>query len=299
MTHNLKTTINQTPVDNMKNDNMKNDKRYLKSYISYLKKYPIILGAGLLLIPCLAFFHLAQPLLIKQGIDQFMLKQSDGTFMTICILFGSAVLAEFSCKSLQSYLFQLLGQKTVTDIRADLFRHVLSLSSSYFDHTPKGTIITRLTSDMESLSESFASGLVTLISDIIIIIGILIVMFFLSVKLTLATLLLVPILFLVVNFFRIKLRHYYNKIRNATAKLNSILQEELSGMRIIQLFQYEKRSLKQFKESNLFYRKAVISSVSYDAVLYSLVESMSSITIACIIWYGWGQHSQSALTLGV
>jgi ATP-binding cassette subfamily B multidrug efflux pump len=278
---------------------MKNDKRYLISYWQYLKKHRLLLGLAIVLIPLLSFFNLAQPYLIKKAIDDAILVGDVALLYWITLLFGLCVLFDFLSRTLQVFLFQYIGQKTVQDIRADLFKHVLKLSARYYDRTPLGVVTSRLTSDIESLNESFASGLVTLLADLLTLIGIIFVMFMLSPQLTFITLLILPPMVLVVNFFRIKLRAAFDLIRLTLGKMNGYIQEQFQGIDILQLFQQEKASKARFKELNTTYKTSTLSSVSYDAMLYSLIDSLNSIVIAVIIWYGWGQYYSNGITLGV
>ncbi|RAP29896.1 antibiotic ABC transporter ATP-binding protein [Candidatus Marinamargulisbacteria bacterium SCGC AG-343-D04] len=278
---------------------MQKDKKYLLNYWSYIKRYKFLLALGFFLIPLISFFHILQPYLVKKAIDDAILVKDFGYLYLITVFFAVCVLFDFISKTLQGYIFQYIGQKTIMEIRRDLFSHVLHLSSSYYDKTPIGVVANRLTSDMESLNDSFASGLVTLLSDILTLVGIIVVMFVLSPKLTLVTLLIVPPMIFVVNFFRIKLRYFYNQIRGLSGKLHAYIQENLQGVSILQVFHHEKESFSEFSGINNRYMRATLSSVSYDAILYSLIESVNSIMIALMIWYGWGQYNQDFITLGL
>ena len=275
------------------------DKAYLLSYWRYLKQYRLLLCVGLCLIPLITLCHLLQPYIIKVVIDDAIPNSDLTTVYWMTVLFGSCVVFEFLIKSTQAYLFQYVGLKTVTEIRKDLFAHILNLSSTYYDKTPVGVLSTRLTSDIESLNDSFASGLVTLLADLLTLIGILIAMYLLSPSLTVVTLAVVPPLLLIVNFFRIKLRHYYDLIRSTIGKMNAYIQEQFQGVAVLQLFAQEKHKATHYDSINKSYLNYTVRSVSYDALLYSIVESMNSILIALMIYYAWGQHQQSLLTLGV
>ena len=152
---------------------------------------------------------------------------------------------------------------------------------------------------MEALNESFSSGLVTLIGDLLTFVGIIIFMFLLSPPLTGVTLLVIPPLAFLSNFFRKKLRYYFQQIRSNLSTLNTRLQEDLNGIDMIQIFERRDRNLTQFKHTNNRYRLANIGSVTYDALLYSLIEALSSIMVAIMIWYGWGQYHQDMVTIGL
>mgnify|MGYP001169381661 CR=1 FL=1 len=265
----------------------------------YLKRHKKRLLISLISIPVIAGIHISQPLILKYAIDDVLLNQKYDELHFVALLLAAAVIGEFTFRSLQSFLFQHIGQHTVTDIRHDLFKHVTSLKMSYFDRTPQGVLTSRLTSDLESLNDSFATGVVTLIADILTLIGILTAMFILSYELTFVTLLVCPPLFFFVNICRKKLRIQYNRIRSTIGKLNASIQEQLDGLSIIQQFNRQHINESQFDQLNTDYRRATISSVTYDALLYSVIESMASITLGIIIGYALGFQQNDAITIGL
>ena len=278
---------------------LKADKQYTLRYFKYLKRHKTRLALSLASIPLIALIHISQPLILKFAIDNVFLNQQYELLHLVALALGAAVVSEFILRSLQSYQFQYIGQHTVTDMRKDLFTHVTKLKMSYFDRTPQGVLTSRLTSDLESLNDSFATGVVTLIADILTIFGILITMFLLSVKLTLVTLIITPPLFLFVNICRKRLRTHYNAIRSTIGKLNASIQEQLEGLSIIQQYNRQQYNEQQFDTLNTDYRKATISSVTYDALLYSVIESMASITLGLVIGYALGFDQSTTITIGL
>ncbi len=272
---------------------------YLREYWKYLRKYWSVLIWGFVLIPAISIFHLVQPLLLRHGIDQNILKKDIPGLYTTVFVFGLCVLLELVCRSAQSYIFQKVGIQSVTDIRRDLFRHLLTLSSTYFDKTPVGILVSRITSDIESLNESFSSGAVTLLTDLLTLFLIFVAMFVLSPKLTLVTLVFLPFLMLIVNYFRKKLRVLFNKIRSVAGALNGYLQEQLNGVQIVQLLRREKRNFQIFGRLSREYNQAALHSVYYDALLYSVVEATSSVVIGVILWKGYKAYLGETITLGV
>lgn len=275
------------------------DRQYLCAYLNYLKKYKTPLAVGLASIPIISLAHIAQPLIIKYAIDFVFIKKTAEKLPLIAGLLSLAVSVEFGLRSLQSFLFQYIGQHTVTDIRKDLFQHITSFKLSYFDKTPQGILTSRLTSDLESLNDSFSTGVVTLIADILTVIGVLATMFYLSVELTLITLLISPPLFIFVNVCRKQLRIQFNRIRTTIGKLNASIQEQLDGHTIIQQYNREAYNADMFDTLNTAYRRATISSVTYDALLYSIIESMASITLGVVIGYALGFSNSDAITIGL
>ncbi len=275
------------------------DKDYLKQYFQYLKRYRAPLLIGLISIPLISIAHISQPLIIKYAIDNIFIAKTSSKLGLVATLLSVAVIGEFSLRSLQSFLFQYIGQHTVTDIRKDLFKHVTSFRMSYFDKTPQGVLTSRLTSDLESLNDSFATGVVTLIADFLTIIGVLTAMFYLNVELTIITLLISPPLFIFVNICRKQLRVQYNRIRSTIGKLNASIQEQLEGLNIIQQYNRQEYNAIHFDTLNTAYKKATISSVTYDALLYSVIESMASITLGVVIGYALGFKNGDVISIGL
>ena len=275
------------------------DKAHLSKYVKYLKKYPVQLWISIALIPTITAITVLQPYLIKVGIDHHIIKKDWPGLIPITLLFGACVVIEFLSKAIQSYLFAYIGQKSVSDIRRDLFSHILKLPSHFFDQTPLGIITARLTNDIETLNESIASGLVTLIGDLLTLISIIVMMFLLSPKLTLITLCIIPILFLIVNHFRIVLRDAFNKSRTLIGKKTGYLQEQIQGISTIQLFQREYQNFQEYKVMNKAYKESVVKAVTYDALLYSIIEALSSIVIAGLIWVACGSPQTSIISLGL
>jgi ATP-binding cassette subfamily B multidrug efflux pump len=278
---------------------MTTDQHYLRDYMRYLIRHKKRLVISFVSIPLIAGIHISQPLLLKYAIDHVFLGQQYHALPWVSSLFLATVIIEFSLRSFQSYLFQYIGQHTVTDIRNDLFAHVTQLPMTYFDRTPQGTLTARLTSDLESLNDSFATGVVTLIADVITLVGILIAMIILSPQLTAITLLVTPPLFLFVNQCRKKLRTQYTHIRSTIGRLNASIQEQLEGLSIIQQYNRQSYNEAQFDALNIDYRRTTIQSVIYDALLYSVIESMASITLGFVIAYALGFHTQTAITIGL
>lgn len=278
---------------------MSSDKAYIKEYFAYLFRQKGLLSLGLLCIPLITACHLAQPLLLKIGIDNYIVPGKFVGVYTIALLFGLSILGEFLFKSLQSFIFQYIGQILIAEIREDLFHHVISLAPDFFDKTPVGTLTTRITSDVESLNESFSSGVVTILGDFLTMIATLAIMAYLSVDLTVLTLVMLIPLAIAVNFLRVKLRGFFNAIRLTIGKINGYLQEQLQGVEVIQIFQRQYQNYQEFKVLSKQYREATLGSVKCDALLYSLVESSSTIFISVLIWYGWTNRINESLTIGL
>jgi ATP-binding cassette subfamily B protein len=192
----------------------------------------------------------------------------------------------------------LVAQYSLTDLRIDLFQHIEKLPMAFFDRTPVGRLVSRMTSDIDAINEMFGSGSLTIFIDFLTLIGIVLIMLNLNVRLALWSLCAIPPLLLIINFFRVRARAVYREIRERLAALNAYLSESLAGMPVIQLFTRERESAREFDDLNLRSRNAQMMANVYEAGLFSTVETLSSITIAVILWIGGGQVIRGLIGLG-
>jgi len=179
-----------------------------------------------------------------------------------------------------------------------IFSHVQKLPMSYFDRNPVGRLVTRMTTDVDVLQEMFASGVMTLLSDFVMVLWIIGIMFYLDVRLALVSLALIPPMALAINFFRVKARDTYRQIRERIARINAYLAEAISGMAVIQLFAREEKCYREFDELNSSHRDAYHFSNLYEAALYSMVEAAGSVSVALLLWYGGGQVLHGLIGIG-
>ena len=199
---------------------------------------------------------------------------------------------------LEIYLLQFLGQKVMHDLRMELFTHVQRLSSSFFDRTPSGSLVTRLTSDVEALGEMFTAGIITIVGDLLVLVGIIGIMLWMNLKLSLVTFTVLPILIWTVFAFRRRMRTAFRDVRSRLSNLNSFLAESIGGMAVVQLFNREETERREFTRLNASYRDANLPVITWDASLYAVVEALSSVAVGLIIWYGGGEIISGALTFG-
>jgi ABC-type multidrug transport system fused ATPase/permease subunit len=197
-----------------------------------------------------------------------------------------------------SYLTQLLGQRVMHDLRAALFAHLQRQDAAFFDKSPVGRLMTRVLTDVEAISELFASGAMAVVSDVLTLGGIVALMLVLNWELALVTFVLAPVLTLGAAYFRLKARDSYRAVRTRLARLNAFLQESLQGMAVIQLFARERREAELFGGLNADLRRAQFRSTLFDALLYAGVEVIGSVAVALLLWYGGGQVTAHALTFG-
>lgn len=275
------------------------DSKLMKRLLGYVKPYKKYVIFAILLNIFVAGLGPVRPYLTKVAIDDFIAYSNyNGLILIAALLFGSLMLQAF-IQYFLTYYTQYLGQKTLYDLRTQLFEHVQKLALKYFDRTPIGRIVTRTTNDVESLGELFSSGIVMVFSDIFIIIWILGFMFFMDIPLSLVTLSVLPVLIYGTFLFRRKVRESYRDVRLHLARLNSYMQEHIMGMSVVQIFRKEKDEMKKFSSINADHREANIKSIFYYAIFYPTVELLSSIAIGLIIWYGGGEVIQGVLTIGV
>jgi ABC-type multidrug transport system fused ATPase/permease subunit len=192
----------------------------------------------------------------------------------------------------------ITGQHVIFDLRTEVFNHILKLPARYFDRTPIGRLITRVTTDIEALDQMFAYGVVTILGDIVKIFVIVIILFAVDFKLSLVTFTVVPFLIGSTMYFRLKARDAFRSIRVLLAKLNSLLHENITGMSVVQMFARERKNRERFEGVNADLRNAQINAVFYESALSALVEFIGSVGLALILWYGGGQIVRETLTFG-
>ncbi len=275
------------------------DSKLMKRLLKYIKPYRKYVIFAIILNVVVAGLGPLRPYLTKVAIDKYI-AHSDykGLLVIVLILFGTLLL-QAVIQYFLTYYTQYIGQKTIYDLRVQIFSHTQKLALRFFDKTPIGRIVTRVTNDVESLNDLFSSGIVMVFSDVFIIFWILVFMFAMDVKLSLVTLSVLPILIYGTFLFRRKVRESYRDVRLHLARLNAYMQEHVTGMNVVQIFHKEKEELKKFASINNDYREANIHSIFYYAMFYPSVELLSSVAVGLIIWYGGGEIVRSNLTIGI
>ena len=275
------------------------DTALLMRFARYVAPYRLSITIVVLILPLVAACRLAQPWIIKLAIDNHIISGKLAGLETVALGFLGILLIESLLSFLEVYLLQSVGQRVMSDMRSELYRHVMHLPVSWFDRVPTGSAVTRLTSDIEVLGEMFASGIITIIGDILLLIGIISVMLWMNLKLSLVTFSVLPVLLYVAYTFRRRMRQSFREVRARLGSLNAFLNECISGISIIQIFNRERDEERRFSLLNAAYRDANMPVIFWDASLYAMVEALSSIAVALIIWYGGGEIMKGALTFGV
>jgi len=274
------------------------DVRLIRRLWRFLLPYKRLFFSAMLLLPLLQLFGLAQPYLMKIAIDRYMATGDLWGLQEVALLFLIAVVGEALATYYHYYLTMLVAQKSLADMRVAIFAHVQKLPMSYFDRNPVGRLVTRMTSDVDVLQEMFAAGAMTVLSDGIMLLWIVVIMFYLNAKLALVSLALIPPMFFAINFFRHKARHTYRLIRERIARINGYLGEAISGMAVIQLFVREGKSYREFDDLNAAHRDANQLSNIYEAALHSMVEAAGSVSVGLLLWYGGGEALAGAIGIG-
>jgi ATP-binding cassette subfamily B multidrug efflux pump len=264
----------------------------------FIVPYQRLFWLAMLLLPLQQAFGLAQPYIMKIAIDEFIAVRDLWGLQRMALLFFGALLGEVVTLFFHYYLTMTVAQKCLADLRVAIFSHVQKLPMSYFDRNPAGRLVTRMTTDVDVLQEMFSSGVMTLISDFIMLIWIVAIMCYIDPGLALVSLALTPGMAFAINFFRLKARQAYRQIRERIARINAYLGEALSGMAVIQLFAREAKTYREFDELNASHRDAYHLSNMYEASLYSMVEAAGSVSVALLLWWGGGEVLHGVIGIG-
>lgn len=275
------------------------DSRIMRRLLSFFKPYyKYIIIATILTITISALAALRPRLTAIAIDDKIMVKDFSGLQIIILIMLATLIFQGLIQYGM-TYLTSWIGQKIIYDLRKKIFNHILTLDLKFFDRNPIGRTVTRVTGDVEVLFEVFSSGVVTAFGDIFLIIWILYFMFTLDFKLALVTLSILPVLIYATSIFRRKVRDSYRRIRILIAKLNSYIQEHITGITIVQYFGKEKKTIDEFEAINRDHTEQNKKSVFYYAVFFPIVELIGAISAGLIIWYGGGQVIQNVISIGV
>ena len=275
------------------------DNRLAKRIWTYLRPYQLQVVLALAAVLATAYLGPLRPKLIQVAIDGPIAEGIPSQLLVIIgwlvlVLVGEGVLAFVT-----TYLTQWIGQRTIFDLRRALFAHIQRQGLRYFDRRPVGTLITRVTNDVESLDQLLSAGIVTMLGDLLRLLFIAAFMFALNVELALITLAITPLMVWVTWWFKGRVRVQFRVTRAKVAQLNAFLQEHITGMRIVQSFTREMRELSRFKVINGEHRDAHITTIFYFALLWPLIELMGAVALGLILWYGAFDALSGTLTLGV
>jgi len=289
------------------------DSRLMKRLLGYLRPYRLQVTIALVAIVLKAAADVTGPYLTKVAVDKYLAQRSDShswldRFLSsdpmrgiaqIAAMYVGILLFSFVLEFVQTYVMQWAGQKVMFDLRSQIFRHLQRLHVAFYDRNPVGRLVTRVTTDVDALNEMFTAGVVSIFEDIFVLIGIIVIMLNMSWRLALITFAVLPIIFFATSIFRKAVRESYRRIRVAIARINAYLQEHVSGIVVLQLFNREKKSYERFTDINRVHMDAYKDAIMAHAVYYPVVEVLSAIAIASVIWFGGGQVIRQTVSLGV
>jgi ATP-binding cassette, subfamily B, multidrug efflux pump len=286
------------------------DGRLMRRLLTYLRPYRWQVTVALLSIVIKAGLDVLGPFLTKTAIDKY-LDSAAGTHSLldrwlsvqpmrgvaqIAALYAGSLVLSFSFEFLQTYYMQWTGQMVMFDLRSQIFQHLQRMHIGFYDKNPVGRLVTRVTTDVDALNEMFTAGVVSIFEDVFVLLGILAIMLCMDWKLALVTFAVLPLIFWATMIFRVKVRDSYRRIRVAIARINSYLQEAISGMLVLQLFNREKRAFRQFSDINASHMEAFKDAIMAYAVYYPVVELLSLTAVAAIILFG-GNHVIQHITI--
>jgi len=288
-----------TPDSRDEPDEKSYDAALMRRLLHYLRPYGLLAALALLLLLGAAGLTLVGPALTQRALDVAVPAKDMGLLRVLALLFFGSLVLEFVLDYGQAYLTSWMGQRVMADLRLQLFSHLQRLSVPYFDRHPVGRLMTRVTSDVETLNELFSSGVVTVFGDVFTIIAIVAMMLVVDWRLALVAFAVIPLMIVVAVTFRRHVRTSFRDIRTWVARLNAYLQEQLAGVRVVQLFSRERASARDFAEINRGHLEAHLRSITVYAIFFPVVEFLTSVALALLLWYGGLRVLAGTLTVGV
>jgi ATP-binding cassette subfamily B protein len=301
------------------------DARLMRRLLSYIRPYRGMTLSALALILASSVFQLLGPLLTAVALDLFIRPQgsagqisapslfvrgqllargidpariAESGLTVIALLFLTALVLTAVSLFAQGYVLQLMGQYIMKDLRREIFSHLQRLPLAFYDRSPVGRLVTRVTTDVDALNEMFTAGIVTIFGDVMVLAGIATVLFWLDWRLALVAFAIVPLLLLLTSWFKTKVRASFREVRVKIARINAFLQEHITGMPVVQLFNREARAYGEFQTINAAHRDANVRSIVYYAIFFPGVELITSVGTGLLIWVGGGRMLASTLSIG-
>lgn len=274
------------------------DIRILLQLFKYIKPYKFIFAITIFMLLITAGLETAGPFILKIAIDKYLIPKNYNGFLYMVLLLGLTIFLQFGVRYVQQYLTEYMGEKIMFDLRMEIFSHIHKMEMSFFDKNRVGRLMTRVTTDVQTLNEMLSSGVVALFGDIFMIAAIVVIMLNLNLILSLVTFSVLVFLAVTTAVFRQKVRRYFSIIREKISAINSYLQESITGIITIKILNRQKRNNKEFGNLNNDYLIEYIKTVFSYAVFFPVVTLIETLAIALIIWFGGGQVIKSILTLG-
>lgn len=268
--------------------------------MAYTKPYKARFNAVILWAISLSIFAALRPYLLKQTVDKYIETKDEKGLLVYVSIMGIVLLLEVFSQFYFVYLANWVGQDIVKDIRTKLFEHLLRFRMKYYDNAPVGQLVTRTVSDMESIAKIFSQGLFMISSDLMKMVVILVFMFFMNWKLTWIVIIAMPILVYITRIFQRKMQIGFEEVRTQIANMNTFVQERVTGMKIVQLFNREEIEAQKFSEINAKHNKAWIKTILYNSIFFPIADIITSLTLGFVVWYGGNKilNNDSITTFG-
>lgn len=274
------------------------DSRLMRRLVTYLRPYKKLVALAFVLILFQSVLETVFPLLTKIAIDDYITAGNMAGLALIAAAYAGLLVVKFLAETVQTLTLQNTGQGILFDMRMQVFGHLQRLSPSFYDKNPVGRLITRVVTDVDVLNELFSAGIVSIFGDIFTLLGITIAILLLDWDLGLVTLSVVPLIGLTTAVFRYKARDSYRRVRTAIARINAFLQEHITGMSVVQLYNRERKSQRKFESINEAHFRANLDAIVAYAWFYPAIELLGAVAIALVIWYGGGKVLAGTATLG-
>ncbi|MGH9797251.1 MAG: ABC transporter ATP-binding protein, partial [Candidatus Polarisedimenticolia bacterium] len=274
------------------------DARLVRRLVPDLRVQAPLITASLALMLAGTAVSLAQPYLLKRLIDDHLVPGRAAGMAGLILLYAATMAVALAARYAQTYTMEQTGQNIILALRHRVFAHLQRLDAAFFDRYPVGRLMTRVTTDVESLADLFSSGVVTLLGDSLKLVAIIAILLWLDWRLFLLTFTTAPLLFLLSVAFRGRIRAGYREVRRRIARINAYLQESVSGMLLVQLYRRERVSREEFDTINREHREAEVGTVVFESVFSAVVELVGTLAVAVIVWYGGGRILGGALTFG-
>ena len=274
------------------------DLAILKRIVSYAKAYKFNFTLAVCTTVVFAFISPIRPILVQYTFDEYVAKHNPGMLLNMTIVLVLLLILEAFMQFADSFLTNRLGQNIIKDLRVQLYKHITSLRLKYYDNTPIGTLVTRAVSDIEVVADMFSDGLISIIGDLLKLFVILAVMLFLNYQLTLIILIPIPFLLVATWLFKKAVAASFQDVRTQVARLNAFVQEHITGMNIVQIFNREKAESIKFDAINTKHRDANIRSIKAYSIFFPVVEILSSASLGLLVWWGGREILQKITTMG-
>lgn len=270
----------------------------LRRVMTFVQPYRGVFYFTFALTVVSALIGVIRPILVGKAIDVYILEDDSLGLLIITLIVVGVLLLEAVVQFYQTYFSNWLGQNVTIDLRSNLFRHITAFKLRYFDKTPIGQLVTRVVSDIETVADIFSQGILVIMGDLLKLVVVVVAMFVINWKLTLFVLIPIPLLLVATNIFKNAIKKAFQQVRTQVAVLNTFVQEHITGMNVVQIFNREEEEARKFREINQKHRQAHIRSVWAYSIFFPVVEILSAISLAVLVWWGTRESLIGEVTVG-